>query len=46
MKHISKLFLNLSNIVLGILEEGYKPSTQGKLGPGVYLTESLKCAGH
>ena len=30
---------------VGILEEGFKPSTRGKHGPGVYLTESASCAG-
>ena len=30
--------------VVGILEEGFKPSTEGKHGPGVYLTECSSAA--
>ena len=34
-----------SQNALGILEEGFKPSTGGKYGPGVYLTDCSSCAG-
>ena len=30
---------------IGILENGFKPSTRGIHGPGVYLTECSSCAG-
>ena len=40
------LFHGTSRVnAVGILEEGFKPSTQGKHGPGVYLTEFSSCAG-
>ena len=40
------LFHGTSRVnAVGILEEGFKPSTRGKHGPGVYLTESSICAG-
>ena len=40
------LFHGTSRVnAVGILEEGFKPSSRGKHGPGVYLTDISSCAG-
>ena len=45
-KQNNKLLFHGTNIDsgLGILEEGFKPSSRGKFGSGVYLTASSRCA--